>query len=289
MNYYEHHLGDYARDTGHLTMLEHGAYRILLDRYYSTEQGIPAAQAYRYARARTDEEREAVDNVLQEFFELVDGVWIHHRVEREIEQARKRITAAQENGKKGGRPRKQKPDGLEHETHEKPSGFSVGSISETQSKAHQSPITSNRQSSKAAASQSPPEARARATDAAADPVQVRVLEIVQLLRSRGAAVHPGNPQIREWAMQGVTDAQLLTAYETAEERRAAARSSAPINAGFLDSILSDIRAGPAARAPRRPASRAQRVSDWMHEAAESVRQTERPREIDMGVIDASDC
>lgn len=143
-------------------------------------------------------------------------------------------------------------------------------------------------SSKAAASQSPPEARARATDAAADPVQVRVLEIVQLLRSRGAAVHPGNPQIREWATQGVTDAQLLTAYETAEERRAAARSSAPINAGFLDSILSDIRAGPAARAPRRPASRAQRVSDWMHEAAESVRQTERPREIDMGVIDASD-
>lgn len=142
--------------------------------------------------------------------------------------------------------------------------------------------------SKAAASQSPPEARARATDAAADPVQVRVLEIVQLLRSRGAAVQTSNPQIRRWAEQGVTDAQLLTAYETAEERRAAARSSAPINAGFLDSILSDIRAGPAARAPRRPASRAQRVSDWMHEAAESVRQTERPREIDMGVIDASD-
>lgn len=144
--------------------------------------------------------------------------------------------------------------------------------------------------SKAAASTPPPEAPEDKPPAAlADPVDVRVLEIVQLLRQRGAAVQTGNPQIRRWAEQGVTDAQLLTAYETAEERRAAARSSAPINAGFLDSILSDIRAGPAARAPRRPASRAQRVSDWMHEAAESVRQTERPREIDMGVIDASDC
>src|SRR5690606_31916584 len=131
MNYYEHHLGDYAKDTGHLTMLEHGAYRILLDRYYSTEQGIPADQAYRLARARSEEECRAVDVVLDEFFELIDGVWIQHRVEREIAQARKRITAAQENGKKGGRPRK-KPEGTETETQEKPNGLLPGSDSETQ-------------------------------------------------------------------------------------------------------------------------------------------------------------
>lgn len=100
--------------------------------------------------------------------------------------------------------------------------------------------------SKAAASTPPPEAPEDKPPAAAlaDPVDVRVLEIVQLLRQRGAAVQTGNPQIRRWAEQGVTDAQLLQALETAEERRAAARSAAPINAGFLDSILADIRAGP---------------------------------------------
>ena len=38
MNYYERHLGDYARDTGHLSMLEHGAYSLLLDRYYATRR-----------------------------------------------------------------------------------------------------------------------------------------------------------------------------------------------------------------------------------------------------------
>ena len=45
MNYYERHLGDYAKDAGHLSMLEHGAYSLLLDRYYTTEQPIPADQA----------------------------------------------------------------------------------------------------------------------------------------------------------------------------------------------------------------------------------------------------
>ena len=47
MNYYERHLGDYAKDTAHLTMIEHGAYSLLLDRYYGTEQGIPADQRAR--------------------------------------------------------------------------------------------------------------------------------------------------------------------------------------------------------------------------------------------------
>lgn len=93
MNYYEHHLGDYAKDTGHLSMMEHGAYRILLDRYYSTERGIQADQAHRLARARSDEECRAVDVVLEEFFELVDGVWLHRRVEREIVAARKKRAA----------------------------------------------------------------------------------------------------------------------------------------------------------------------------------------------------
>ena len=140
MNYYERHLGDYAKDTGHLSILEHGVYTLLLDRYYSTESGIPAAQANRLARARSTEECQAVDAVLEEFFTLVDGVWINRRADEEIAAARVRITAAQENGKKGGRPPK-KPGGIDSETQEKPTGFSLGSENETQQKAHQAPST----------------------------------------------------------------------------------------------------------------------------------------------------
>ncbi|MFC4729507.1 YdaU family protein [Coralloluteibacterium thermophilus] len=88
MNYYERHLGDYARDTGHLTPLEHGVYTLLLDRYYATEQGIPEDQAHRVCRARSKDEKEAVDAVLSEFFKLVDGVWTNPRADREIEKFR---------------------------------------------------------------------------------------------------------------------------------------------------------------------------------------------------------
>ena len=93
MNYYEHHLGDYAKDTAHLTMLEHGAYRLLLDRYYGTEQGIPADQAHRLARARTKEEKQAVDDVLAEFFQLVDGAWMNKRADEEIAKHHKKLAA----------------------------------------------------------------------------------------------------------------------------------------------------------------------------------------------------
>lgn len=150
MNYYERHLGDYAKDTAHLTMLEHGAYSLLLDRYYSTEVGIPQEQAHRVARARTKDEKQAVDTVLAEFFTLVDGAWINRRCDEEIEKARVRIAAAQENGKKGGRPKKPK------ETQEKPGGFSVGSDSETQQKAHQTPDTSKTYSEAKASGGEPP-------------------------------------------------------------------------------------------------------------------------------------
>ncbi|NIJ40365.1 uncharacterized protein YdaU (DUF1376 family) [Parvibaculum indicum] len=129
MNFYERHLGDYAKDTAHLSMLEHGAYSILLDRYYGTEEGIPEASAHRLARARTEEEKAAVDAVLDEFFTLVDGVWINNRAEEEISKTKARIEAAKVNGARGGRPKKRQ-DAKEKETREEPTGFN----NETQKK-----------------------------------------------------------------------------------------------------------------------------------------------------------
>lgn len=88
MNYYERHLGDYARDTGHLSPLEHGVYTLLLDRYYATESPIPEDQAHRICRARSKDERDAVDTVLAEFFTLLDGAWHNARCDKEIEAYR---------------------------------------------------------------------------------------------------------------------------------------------------------------------------------------------------------
>lgn len=106
MNFYKRHLGDYAKDTGHLTMLEHGAYTLLLDRYYSTEAPIPEADACRVARARSREERAAVESVLREFFTLEDGVWRNKRADAELSRASAQRDTNREVGKRGGRPRK---------------------------------------------------------------------------------------------------------------------------------------------------------------------------------------
>lgn len=136
MHYYSHHLGDYAKDTGHLSLAEHGAYRMLLDHYYSTEKPLPenAVAVARICRATSRQEREAVESVLSQFFTLSDGGYLHKRVERELENNRRLREKNTENGKRGGRPK---------QTEEKPTGFILGSFSETQTKAY--PTTINQQ------------------------------------------------------------------------------------------------------------------------------------------------
>jgi len=106
MNYYPRHTGDYLSDAGHLTLLEHGVYVRLMDVYYTREAPIPVALAHRLVGARTEEERQAVDTVLAEFFVLEGDVWRQKRCDRDIEAFQKRQEAARVNGEKGGRPRK---------------------------------------------------------------------------------------------------------------------------------------------------------------------------------------
>jgi uncharacterized protein YdaU (DUF1376 family) len=86
VNYYEHHIGDYAEATGHLTFVEDAAYSRLIRKYYATERPIPAdlKQAQRLVGARTREERAAVEQVLSEFFELRDDGWHQARCDEGI-------------------------------------------------------------------------------------------------------------------------------------------------------------------------------------------------------------
>lgn len=90
MNYYEHHLGDYMRDTAHLSILEDGVYRRLLDAYYIKEAPIPtdAREACRLVRAQSKQERDAVQIVLREFFDEAADGWHHKRCDREIARFR---------------------------------------------------------------------------------------------------------------------------------------------------------------------------------------------------------
>jgi uncharacterized protein YdaU (DUF1376 family) len=96
VNYYAHHLGDYARNTRHLTMVEHGAYRLLIDLYYVREAPLPIEETalYRLVCARTDEERQAVGTVLAEFFVRTGEGWRHTRCDEEIARGQEKQSKA---------------------------------------------------------------------------------------------------------------------------------------------------------------------------------------------------
>jgi uncharacterized protein YdaU (DUF1376 family) len=83
MYYYQHHIGDYRRDTAHLTLLEHGIYRQLLDLYYISEKPLDA-NAMRLICARSADEMQAAQTILDEFFEFRNGVYYHKRCDAEI-------------------------------------------------------------------------------------------------------------------------------------------------------------------------------------------------------------
>lgn len=102
MNYYKRHIGDYAAKAGHLTMLEHGAYGLLMDAYYNREKGPTREEAMRLARARSSDERAAVDAVLAEFFTEVDGEFIQNRIEDELAAFHAKQEANRILGARGG-------------------------------------------------------------------------------------------------------------------------------------------------------------------------------------------
>ena len=133
MNYYQHHIGDYRRDTAHLSLLEHGIYRQLLDTYYLTEEPIPEETQLvcRRLSAKTEEEIKAVETILSEFFYRENG-WKHKRCDMELRGYKEKADTARENGKLGGRPRK---------THPVISGLAK----ETQIKANHEPLTINQE------------------------------------------------------------------------------------------------------------------------------------------------
>lgn len=88
MHYYQHNIGDYRKDTGHLTLLEHGIYRQLLDTYYTEELPLTTDlnKLMRSHSVRNADEMQAFQNVLNDFFELTEKGYVHDRCDKELEK-----------------------------------------------------------------------------------------------------------------------------------------------------------------------------------------------------------
>lgn len=148
MNYYRHHIGDYLRDTAHLSLVEDGAYRRLLDLYYMTESAIAdnLPSICRRIRAHSDAEIRAVETVLNEFFILIDGAWSQKRADHEIEVAQAAIERARTNGKAGGRPKKTSQVNHENPEETQPviSGLAKHNPEESSPTSNHQPISDRR-------------------------------------------------------------------------------------------------------------------------------------------------
>lgn len=96
MNFFKFHLGDYYKKTSHLSMIEDGAYRRLMDAIYLRECPLPRdkKQIYRLVKASTKAEKIAVDSVLAEFFTLTDEGYSNPRCDEEIASVREKSAKA---------------------------------------------------------------------------------------------------------------------------------------------------------------------------------------------------
>lgn len=85
MHYFKRNIGDYHKKAGRLSMLEHGAYTLLMDACYDRERFPTKEEAIEWCWARSAEEVAAVEFVLTRFFVLVDGRYTQDRIAEEID------------------------------------------------------------------------------------------------------------------------------------------------------------------------------------------------------------
>lgn len=114
IHWYAHHLGDYSKKTQHLSALEHGVYRLLLDHCYACDGKIPddIKALYRVCRADNHKIRLTVQKILKDFFLTSESdlsetrFWTQKRVLEEIakhcdisEKRKKAAAIAHANGR----------------------------------------------------------------------------------------------------------------------------------------------------------------------------------------------
>lgn len=141
MNFYKHHLGDYDADTAHLSWLEDMAYTRLMRLYYRREAPIPTdiGQVCRLVRATSKHEREAVQSVLNEFFDQKEDGWHNKRCDEEINATQEKATKNREVGKLGGRPRKKETQSVKENNHDGFQKKPFNNPSQTPDTRHQTP------------------------------------------------------------------------------------------------------------------------------------------------------
>lgn len=86
--WYPHNIEKYRRKTGHLTVIEHGAYRLLMDAYWDRRGPLPTDETrLRKLIGADKDEWESVRESVLEFFTLTDDGWRHEKIDENLAEA----------------------------------------------------------------------------------------------------------------------------------------------------------------------------------------------------------
>ncbi len=106
MHYYKRNIGDYHKKAGRLSILQHGAYTLLIDACYDREVFPTLDDAIDWVWASSDAEVDAVKFVLKKFFIEENGLFVQGRIQEDLDKyhannlTNKRIAIEREKKKK---------------------------------------------------------------------------------------------------------------------------------------------------------------------------------------------
>lgn len=261
-------VSDYLADTSHLSTEEHGAYLLLLMHGWMNGGQLPLDDSRLRRICRMDEKPwKASKEVIKEFFYEQDGAYRHRRVDRELQRAQQNVNQRSAAGKASAEKRR-----AEREAQRNGNDRSTTVETEAEREAQRNgkppppppPVNLKPSSEQTTSTTSTGVAREQPHGVVVDAIHSRAVELAVLLRQRGAALQPSDPRVRGWAETGVTDAQALTALETAQQQRNEKANPQPINAGYLDSI---IRGGSRSPPAGKGSSRQSRIDSYAAQAA----------------------
>ena len=249
MNYYEHHIGDYAEATAHLSFIEDATYSRLIRKYYATEKplAIEIKLVQRLINARSKEEKNAVVSVLNEFFTLTDQGWRQERCDHEIARFKDKQVKARRSAE--GRWQSFPSDEPQREITSNIGCVRNATAMRTHCSPdtrHQTPVTNlhtpgkqNNGGEKEKFPQGPP--------IPVDEEKVfqerieKYKSFAAMISKEGRAIAVDDYRIRDIVNLGVTEAELVEAIATAKETRMKVSNPTPINAGYVLAILKGAR------------------------------------------------
>jgi uncharacterized protein YdaU (DUF1376 family) len=86
------YVADYLADTMHLTTEQHGAYLLLIMAAWKADGKLPNdADALRQITRMTAKQWDRAEPILERFFIVTEGFWIHSRVRQELERAKSNV------------------------------------------------------------------------------------------------------------------------------------------------------------------------------------------------------